>query len=622
MDAGGALLDTFATVAFGNALAPDTHAPSSRSSSSRNINVGSEPGSEPGGEPGSCAKLDDNASAASRQKSCNACVRGKRRCDKRTPQCSRCWAKSLDCVYQKLPPGAGAAASVSEPRSAVRGSSISMPSSAGPSSSVSAASARRMVSSLSGSFSLPPAASSLTSSAAASAANMATATIGGGGGGGGAHTATAACLSNTSTSPYVSDVPDVPDVPDVLDVPDFEMGFDLDSLGTGTDTSPESFQPDSGVPLASAHGSSGIDFSIADFISQAAAANDDDFWHLNSFGADTTDKSNIPPLPTSLAAAMAPPSMNPQSPPPPHQLQPIRDYSLVKDCANLCISVDPLTVHDPNTRIGYIVSFFKRVHDVFARTRALPFMHSRLWIGQLPKPILAAFSASAAYASCTSANKGWTVKLLVDAGREIHQEGERAVSNEDKLSRVQALLILNTMRIFDGDLILGAAADRELGLLLTWLKELRSMLDHLEAEDGCRGGDGLLIKGKPPRSWQDWVFLESTRRTLLTSYALVSMSLMLKSETPDAEMWSQENNFTASRHLWDATSSVEFYRSWREKPHFLITNMGFKEFWSNAGPEDCDDFTNLMLISQVGVDTVAHFMNGDTDIPVNAGRAP
>jgi hypothetical protein len=39
--------------------------------------------------------------SASRQKSCHACVKGKRGCDKRYPTCSRCQEKSIQCTYAK-----------------------------------------------------------------------------------------------------------------------------------------------------------------------------------------------------------------------------------------------------------------------------------------------------------------------------------------------------------------------------------------------------------------------------------------------------------------------------------------------------------------------------------------
>lgn len=43
--------------------------------------------------------VDPGSSDKSRQRSCNACVRSKRRCDKRTPQCTRCTERGLPCLY-------------------------------------------------------------------------------------------------------------------------------------------------------------------------------------------------------------------------------------------------------------------------------------------------------------------------------------------------------------------------------------------------------------------------------------------------------------------------------------------------------------------------------------------
>lgn len=406
-------------------------------------------------------RLDDKASAASRQKSCNACVRGKRRCDKRTPQCSRCLAKGLGCVYQKLPPGASAACNNEQSSSSTGASAANLTS-----SSSSATESARPLGSINGSC---PA-----SAAAGSAA-----------GAGGVHTVSSSAASTASC---------------VSDVPDFDMGFDIDSLGT--DTSPESLQADVGVPLGSSgngDGSGGLDFSIVDLMAQTAGT-EHDIWNLHPFAdaATTTDKLHIPPVPAGLSA-MAPSSLHNQQQQ--QQLQPVRDVSLIKDLDAACMEIDPLSVHDPSSRIGHTVGFLTSMHSTFSQTRALPFMHPRLWAGQLPKAILAAFSASSAYAARSPSNKGWTVRLLVDAGREIHREGERAITNEDKLSRVQALLILNSMRIFDGDLGLRAAAEREVPVMMSWLRELSSMRDNLEMEEGLRGPNGF-VRDKIPKTWE------------------------------------------------------------------------------------------------------------------------
>jgi hypothetical protein len=54
--------------------------------------------------------------------------------------------------------------------------------------------------------------------------------------------------------------------------------------------------------------------------------------------------------------------------------------------------------------------------------------------------------------------------------------------------------------------------------------------------------------------------------------------------------------FTASRQLWEASSSNEFYRLWREKQRFHIRGFAFADFWQYARPEDMDDFTKLLLV--------------------------
>lgn len=66
-------------------------------------------------------------------------------------------------------------------------------------------------------------------------------------------------------------------------------------------------------------------------------------------------------------------------------------------------------------------------------------------------------------------------------------------------------------------------------------------------------------------------------------------------ELAPPDFWEEGHNFTASRHLWEATSSVEFFRAWREKPQYCIIDLSFKEFWMYARPDDLDEFTRLML---------------------------
>ncbi|KJZ76532.1 hypothetical protein HIM_03868 [Hirsutella minnesotensis 3608] len=469
------------------------------------------------------------AAAASRQKSCNACVRGKRRCDKRTPRCSRCANKGLDCVYQKMPPGAGRDDHLANhaPNSH---------------SHVRREHQRRQA---------------------------------------------------TMAEPVSAS-----------EVPEFDMSFDMEPLTS--DTSPESLQADVGL----LGGADGLDFSIVDMLASSSASGTD-VWSLHGFGGSGDDgygsKMDLPPLPTGPFAAPMTPAL--QQPPP------IRDLSLLKANDRGCVDFDPLHVHDPRTRLGCIVAFMSTLPATFATTRALPFMHPRLWVGQVPKPILTVYSAASAYANGNGGGSGkaWTVKLVADASRDIHREGERAATPADKLARVQALTIAGAMRVFDGDVGLRAAAEREMSVLMAWTKELATLRDELEEEAAMQKGG---LREAPPKTWESWIFLESVRRTVMAASAFMCVFVLLKSEEPDDDMWCKRQTFTASKHLWDATSSVEFYRSWRDKPQYWIENMSFTDFWMYGRPADLDEFTRLMLISQVGVDAMDHFLEGEIAIPV------
>ncbi|KAM3514220.1 hypothetical protein MY11210_002109 [Beauveria gryllotalpidicola] len=523
-------------------------------------------------------KIDTASSLSSRQKSCNACVRGKRRCDKRTPRCTRCAAKGLDCVYHKMPPS--------------------------------------------------------SSSTTTTTTTTAQSSCGG---------RTPLLTPGQSTTGSAS--------PEMADVPDFDMGFDYESLGT--ETSPESLchnVPDH-LPLQQDHHQQqqrqqhsganplhlgpGLDFDMVDFMNSApppppptttttthnptlgaaaaAAANNNFFANLfESINADSSSttaasKLDIPPVPFISTALVA-------QPPP---KTPVRDLSLLQRPL-ACVGLnDPLAVHDPRSWMGYTLAALTSMHETFARTQALPFLHPRLWATRLPKPILDVFAAATAYAHRGPHNRAWIMKLLSDTAVSVHRDGEGAGSPRDKLARVQALVILDSMRVFDGDVGLRAAAEREAHVLGAWIGELQQAVEALEAEAATAAATAAApvdmyvpSRDRPPKSWDAWILLESARRTLMFSCASVCMNKLLKNVDVSQAMW-QNLRFTASRHLWEAPSSVEFFRAWRDKPQYYIKDFEFKDFWSYARADDMDEFTKIMLMPQIGMDTLEHFMAGE-----------
>ncbi|KAH7137262.1 hypothetical protein B0J13DRAFT_75889 [Dactylonectria estremocensis] len=472
--------------------------------------------------------------AASRQKSCNTCVRGKRKCDKRTPRCTRCAAKGLDCVYQKIPPGAS--------------------------------------------------------------------------------------YHDEGLGVAAAD-----------DVHDFDMGFDIEALGdssttstsTCTTTSPEStgFHTTSNTNTTTNTTSiqldSSLDFSIIDqLMANETSPSGAELWNLGDFS--NASKMDIPLVPT----------LHPHPPA-------IRDLAMLQDNGDCVMGFNPLDVYDTRTRIGYVVDVVTHLYRDFATTRVLPFVHPRLYGSNLPRTMLAAFSAATAYAGRTPENRAWVYKLVSEAARDIHREGERADTAAEKIARVQALLILDSIRMFDGDVGMRAATEREAPQALAWLSSLTELRTELEAGVSS---EVLMSRDRPPASWevrdtgicwcredlfadlpslQSWILLESIRRTIMMAFSFTCITFMLKAQEPPCDIM-ESIAFTTSRYLWNADSSVAFFQAWHHKPQFRVSDMDFKDVWMYARPEDIDDFTKLMLTAQSGPDAMDYFMMGNSNVSVGA----
>ena len=401
-----------------------------------------------------------SSNAASRQKSCNACVRGKRRCDKTTPRCTRCAAKGLECVYQRVPP------------------------SSSPSSVTLAAqsSSNRLSEATAGMGYNKPVSAEMTDDdfemSGFDVSDLASAGYGGhhhhhhhhhesghrmGGGGGGSSTAT--------TSPEL-----------VLD-PSLEFSI-ADLLGS----------------TSSAGGSStGIGAATTPDDSTASMHA---FWNLPSF---SEPKADFPTLaqPYSFQEQQQqpppPPQQQQQQQQQPHQQQVIRDVAILNEMrsASKCFAVDPLLVHDPRSSIGYMFDTLTKLYVGFVATRALPFAHTRLYSVNVPKTVMAAYCGAAAYASRSPETRAWAIKAVQNAAAEVHREGARAATDIEKLARCHALLVLESIRIFDGDLGLRYAAEREMGTLREWSMELVGIVEEFEG----LGVVGKAGRDQPPATW-------------------------------------------------------------------------------------------------------------------------
>lgn len=129
----------------------------------------------------------------------------------------------------------------------------------------------------------------------------------------------------------------------------------------------------------------------------------------------------------------------------------------------------------PSKSINYEIDAIKNFYKSLAATMKTPFLHPRLYEDDVPSCILDAFSASMLYLNKNEANEAHAMRLLE---REPFFESGNP---RDLLAHVQALLIYQTIRIFDISIRHRARADAAMRTLRSWTVQLEQERNRLDA---------------------------------------------------------------------------------------------------------------------------------------------
>ncbi|CRK26914.1 hypothetical protein BN1708_000700 [Verticillium longisporum] len=480
----------------------------------------------------------DDATDKSRQKSCHACVRSKRRCDKRTPRCTRCAEKGFSCLYVNLPP---------------------------------AASARQRAAAQLSDAAMPP---GLDSSPMETETEL-------------------DAMGMQSDHDY-----DLDPMPDCAPGPQANMDTLLDDVNMLSDA-PLSFDLPS------------FDFNnLMNYMTVDQEGGRMQLWHTQDAPKATTVRLATPP---------------------PLDRTPYHSVSIEGGKPQSCSNLSPWTIHEPGSRVGFVISSFKDFPILLARERETPFVHRHLYRAQTPRAMLTAYSVATAYANRTDANKAWAFRLLCEAADElVGRPGRSQPKDEgapqvpqlemtvpaqfltpmDKLARTQALLIYQQIRMFDGDISLRAQAEHDMGVLEDWLGDLERYRDNL-AEQWLL--EESTLRERPPRSWERWIFAECVRRTIMLGAAFMAIVSMLKTigtgEPPDPSQFAAVHRWTSSKFLWEADSPLTFMTAWRERRQYIVQNFFVEELPKTMKAAELDSMTRLLLTSFIGVDEMEQWIS-------------
>ncbi|KAG8164221.1 hypothetical protein KVR01_006139 [Diaporthe batatas] len=276
--------------------------------------------------------------------------------------------------------------------------------------------------------------------------------------------------------------------------------------------------------------------------------------------------------------------------------------------ASFCDDVKPWHLYDPKSPLHSTVNRVKAFTKDMATQNCAPFLHRYLYRIQTPQAILTCFTTCVLYDNRTPANTAMVMRALYGNVRELldSEIGRTTVTPTERLARTQALFIYQVIRLFDENITLRSQAEKDMPVLQGWLAELckiRDNLGNLET-DTARHQNSV--------EWERWIFAESVRRTIVMAYSVIVLYEMMKdseNDDDDTGAWAYTHRWTLSRPLWEASSSFEFSRLWKETPHFIISNYSFDSFLKHGRGEDVDDFAEILMTVYMGVDETKEFIS-------------
>ncbi|GKT51458.1 transcription factor IIIA [Colletotrichum spaethianum] len=253
------------------------------------------------------------------------------------------------------------------------------------------------------------------------------------------------------------------------------------------------------------------------------------------------------------------------------------------------------------SRLQYALDEIKKVPTSTVLENQAPWSHPYLYRTRMPREMQDAQACCALYIAKNSTNAHFVVRTIQARAHELLS----SPMPKDRLSilaRLQATLLYQIIRLFDGDISMRASAQQTLPALDSAMLSLQPFIrwDRGQPETGP-AEDHSTYPTK--ETWHEWIFQESARRSIFFACFLLVTYNVLIGKIPGC----QESHFicqswTLSASLWKAPDVVDFAVAWREKRHFVVTKGNFDDILRDAAADDVDLFGRILIVGAMGID--------------------
>ncbi|KAH7036247.1 hypothetical protein B0J12DRAFT_678674 [Macrophomina phaseolina] len=300
---------------------------------------------------------------------------------------------------------------------------------------------------------------------------------------------------------------------------------------------------------------------------------------------------------------------------------PLDDFlspAVVSDIMADPILDNPELAAGPNyqRRVEYVARRIARMPKTFAETAQAPFIHRRLLQDREPAPpppLQDALSACALYSLKNPHNQALVFRNLEAKACQliVATADPFRLSRRDLLAALQALLLYQIVRLFDGDIRLRMQAEADEATLLTWTNALRARMRQV-------GPAGPALPPTPsaaatpsrqqsrPPDWLHWLLEESIRRTVFISIMLKALYAYLKFGYDEFNL--KGLGITAQAALWDAQSEFGWRTAYCERDRLEMRLAHWESDLATAGPDDLEELGVLIMAAYRGLESTAEWL--------------
>ncbi|RYN88349.1 hypothetical protein AA0119_g11912 [Alternaria tenuissima] len=292
---------------------------------------------------------------------------------------------------------------------------------------------------------------------------------------------------------------------------------------------------------------------------------------------------------------------------------------------NICMEppVTPLNTAEAiiRPRVEFVAKRLAAIPRRFASQAQTMFIHRMHFQYTCPTALQDAMSACALYSIKNEANQALVFGHVQQKCQQLVTSTDaHSASKTELLAALQALVLYQMIRLFDGDIRLRALAEADESVTLQWANRLKTLLrDGGAVMRHSAASSPITRVGFHPSSsspssprdipvdssdnWLYWLTTESIRRTIITTHVLSGIYNFLKlgydGPTPDLHV-----SFTAQTALWGAQSES----GWRwAREDANVENLEiWVERWDEAimkaRPEDLEDMGVYIMVMLWGVE--------------------